>query len=92
MAVRRWCCPTTCCLKVALARPFAKSAARVRFAHDAAPAHKHFTFKDDGLADSDNLSALALIAQEILEDLQAALEQFKLIAGDLGADVPEVAV
>jgi type I restriction enzyme M protein len=30
-----------------------------------------------------NLPALAVIAQEIVEDLQAALEQFKLIAGDL---------
>jgi hypothetical protein len=33
-----------------------------------------------------------VIAQEIVEDLQAALEQFKLIAGDLGAEVPEEAV
>ena len=32
-----------------------------------------------------NLPALAVIAQEIVEDLQAALEQFKLIAGDLEA-------
>jgi type I restriction enzyme M protein len=51
-----------------------------------------FWLKDDSLADSDNLPAPAVIAQEIVEDLQAALEQFKLIAGDLGADVPEVAV
>lgn len=51
-----------------------------------------FWLKDDSLADSDNLPAPAVIAQEIVEDLQAALEQFKLIAGDLGADVPEEAV
>jgi type I restriction enzyme M protein len=51
-----------------------------------------FWLKDESLADSDNLPAPAVIAQEIVEDLQAALEQFKLIAGDLGADVPEVAV
>ena len=42
-----------------------------------------FWLKDDSLADSDNLPAPAVIAQEIVEDLQAALEQFKLIAGDL---------
>ncbi len=46
-----------------------------------------FWLKDDSLADSDNLPAPEVIAQEIVEDLQAALEQFKLIAGDLGADV-----
>jgi len=28
-----------------------------------------------------------VIAQEIVEDLQAALKQFKLIAGDMGAEV-----
>jgi len=48
-----------------------------------------FWLKDDSLADSDNLPPPAVIAQEIVEDLQAALEQFKLIAGDLGAEVLE---
>jgi type I restriction enzyme M protein len=48
-----------------------------------------FWLKDDSLADSDNPPAPSVIAQEIVEDLQAALEQFKLIAGDLGADVIE---
>jgi type I restriction enzyme M protein len=47
--------------------------------------------KDDSLADSDNLPPPEVIAQEIVEDLQAALEQFKLIAGDLGAEVTEPA-
>jgi type I restriction enzyme M protein len=42
-----------------------------------------FWLKDDSLADSDNLPAPGVIAQEIVEDLQAALEQFKLIAADL---------
>ncbi len=42
-----------------------------------------FWLKDDSLEGSDNLPAPAVIAQEIVEDLQAALEQFKLIAGDL---------
>jgi type I restriction enzyme M protein len=48
-----------------------------------------FWLKDDSLADSDNLPPPEVIAQEIVEDLQAALEQFKLIAGDLGAEVAE---
>jgi type I restriction enzyme M protein len=42
-----------------------------------------FWLKDDSLPDSDNLPAPGVIAQEIVEDLQAALEQFKLIAADL---------
>ena len=46
-----------------------------------------FWLKDDSLADSDKLPPPAVIAQEIVEDLRAALEQFKLIAGDLGAEV-----
>lgn len=50
-----------------------------------------FWLKDDSLADSDNLPPPEVIAQEIVEDLQAALEQFKLIAGDLGAEVAEEA-
>jgi type I restriction enzyme M protein len=46
-----------------------------------------FRLKDEALADSDNLPAPEIIAQEIVEDLQAALEQFKLIAGDLGEEI-----
>jgi type I restriction enzyme M protein len=46
-----------------------------------------FWLKDESLADSDNLPPPEVIAQEIVEDLQAALEQFKLIAGDLGAEL-----
>ncbi len=42
-----------------------------------------FWLKDDSLADSDNLPLPDVIAQEIVEDLEAALEQFRLIAGDL---------
>jgi type I restriction enzyme M protein len=48
-----------------------------------------FWLKDDSLADSDNLPAPGVIALEIVEDLQAALVQFKLIAGDLGEVVEE---
>jgi hypothetical protein len=39
---------------------------------------------DRSLADSDNLPPPEVIAQEIVDDLEAALEQFRLIAGDLG--------
>ena len=45
-----------------------------------------FWLKDDSLADSDNLPSPDVIAQEIVEDLKTALEQFRLIAGDLGAE------
>jgi type I restriction enzyme M protein len=48
-----------------------------------------FWLKDESLADSDNLPPPDVIAQEIVEDLQAALEQFRLIAGDLGGEVSE---
>jgi len=40
-----------------------------------------FWLKDDSLADSDNLPPPDVIAQEIVDDLDAALEQFRLIAG-----------
>jgi len=30
-----------------------------------------------------------VIAQEIVDDLEAALEQFRLIANDLGSEAPE---
>jgi type I restriction enzyme M protein len=45
-----------------------------------------FWLKDDALADSDNLPPPEVIAQEIVDDLEAALEQFRLIAGDLDVD------
>jgi type I restriction enzyme M protein len=41
--------------------------------------------KDDSLEDSDNLPAPDIIAQEIVDDLEAALEPFRLIASDLGS-------
>jgi len=44
-----------------------------------------FWLKDESLADSDNLPPPAVIAQEIVADLEAALEQFRLIAGDVEA-------
>ena len=50
-----------------------------------------FWLKDDALADSDNLPPPGVIAQEIVDDLEAALEQFRLIAGDLGAELADAA-
>jgi type I restriction enzyme M protein len=43
-----------------------------------------FWLKDDSLEDSDNLPEPGVIAAEIVQDLEAALEQFRLIAEDLG--------
>jgi len=37
------------------------------------------------VADSDNRPPPGVIAQEIVADLEAALEQFRLIAGDVEA-------
>ena len=48
-----------------------------------------FWLKDDALEESANLPAPGIIALDIMEDLQAALEQFATIAEDLkvGVDV-----
>ncbi|MCA1597181.1 MAG: N-6 DNA methylase, partial [Chloroflexi bacterium] len=43
-----------------------------------------FWLRDEGLEDSANLPEPDTIAREIVEELQAALEQFALIVGDLG--------
>jgi len=48
-----------------------------------------FWLKDNSLEDSDNLPAPGILAAEIVEDLQAALEQFRLIAEDFGEEVSE---
>jgi len=42
-----------------------------------------FWLKDDSLEDSDNLPEPGILAAEIVADLEAALEQFRLIAEDL---------
>jgi type I restriction enzyme M protein len=42
-----------------------------------------FWLKDESLEDSSNLPEPGLIASEIIDDLQAALDQFAAIAGDL---------
>jgi type I restriction enzyme M protein len=43
-----------------------------------------FRFKDESLEDSDNLSDPDVLAREIVDDLEAAFEQFREIANDLG--------
>ncbi|HRQ40186.1 MAG TPA: class I SAM-dependent DNA methyltransferase [Chloroflexota bacterium] len=43
-----------------------------------------FWLRDDSLEDTDSLPDPDLIAEEIVEDLEAVLEQFRLIAEDLG--------
>jgi hypothetical protein len=48
-----------------------------------------FWLKDDSLEDSTNLPNPDIIAQEIVDDLEAALEQFRLIANDLGGELSE---
>ena len=45
-----------------------------------------FRLKDDSLEDSDNLPEPGILAAEIVEDLEAALEQFREIAADLGEE------
>jgi type I restriction enzyme M protein len=46
-----------------------------------------FWLRDESLEDSDNLPEPGIIAAEIVQDLEAALEQFRLIAEDLGEEV-----
>jgi type I restriction enzyme M protein len=48
-----------------------------------------FWLKDDSLEDSDNLPESDVIGLEIIEDLEAALEQFKLIIEDIGLEEVE---
>jgi type I restriction enzyme M protein len=48
-----------------------------------------FWLRDESLEESDNLPDPDVLAQEIVEDLEAALEQFREIAADLGGEVVE---
>jgi type I restriction enzyme M protein len=50
-----------------------------------------FWLKDQSLSGSDNLPAPEVIAAEIVEDLEAALEQFREILADMGPEVAEAA-
>ena len=45
-----------------------------------------FWLKDESLEDSANLPPPDIIAAEIMDDLEAALEQFAEIAADLGGE------
>ena len=45
-----------------------------------------FWLRDESLSDSDNLPAPEVIAAEIVEDLEAALEQFREILADMGPE------
>ena len=42
-----------------------------------------FWLKDESLEDSDNLPDPAILAREIVESLEKALEQFRVIEDDL---------
>ena len=44
--------------------------------------------RDESLEDMDNLPPPAVIAQEIVEDLEAALSEFAQIADSLGPSAP----
>ena len=48
-----------------------------------------FWLRDESLADTENLPPPGVIAAEIVEDLEAALEQMRLIAEDLGEPLEE---
>jgi hypothetical protein len=43
-----------------------------------------FWLRDESLEDTENLPAPDVLAVEIVEELEAALEQFRLIAEDMG--------
>ncbi|MCJ7641338.1 MAG: hypothetical protein MUO29_05500 [Desulfobacterales bacterium] len=45
-----------------------------------------FLLRDENLNESDNLPDSGVLAQEIVEYLEAALEQFRLIVEDLGEE------
>jgi type I restriction enzyme M protein len=47
-----------------------------------------FWLRDDSLEDADSLPAPSVLAAEIIENLEAALEQFREVASALGSDVP----
>ena len=46
-----------------------------------------FWLREESLEDSENLPPPDQIAEEIMENLRAVLEQLEEIAGDLGAEV-----
>ena len=61
------------------------AAERLRGNHDKASLGI-FSLRDERPEESDNLPDPDILAQEIVEDLEAALEQFREIASDLGGE------
>ena len=61
------------------------AAERLRGNHDKASLCI-FSLRDERPEESDNLPDPEVLAQEIVEDLEAGLEQFREIANDLGAE------
>ena len=60
---------------------------RLRRAHNRDKASLDiFWLRDESLEESDNLPDPDVLAQEIVEDLEAALEQFREIAVDIRAN------
>ena len=60
---------------------------RLRRAHNRDKASLDiFWLRDESLEESDNLPDPDVLAQEIVEDVEAALEQFREIATDLGGE------
>jgi type I restriction enzyme M protein len=57
----------------------------VLFFYRRPPSQRPQARSDESLEDTRNLPAPELIAAEIVEDLQAALDQFAAIASSLGA-------
>ena len=49
-----------------------------------------FWLRDESLEELDNLPDSNFLVQKIVEDLEAALEQFREIAADLGAEESEI--
>ncbi|MDG6971019.1 MAG: hypothetical protein JRN54_07945 [Nitrososphaerota archaeon] len=43
-----------------------------------------FWLKDEAMVDLENLSAPEILAQEITENLEAALEQFRSVSDEIG--------
>ena len=60
------------------------AAERLRGNHDKASLGI-FSLRDERPEESDNLPDPDILAQEIVDDLEAALEQFREIAADLGS-------
>lgn len=50
--------------------------------------HGHLCFRAEILEESDNLPDPDVLVQEIIEDLEASLEEFCEIATDLGRNEP----